>query len=787
MLINFIKVAWRNIVRGRGFTLINITGLTVGMASAMLILLWVQDELSYDRWYANTDRLYQCWDRGRDNQGVTCLNITPQVLGPALKQEYPEVEQATRVGWDETLLFSVGDKKVNIRGTMTDPYFLTMFGFPFVAGDRNTALNNPNSVVLTQKAATVLFGSSDVVGKVVRLDNKYDMTVTAVMKDLPGNTQFDFEFILPWTYLRWTNQTDSSWGHVSTHNYVLLKPHTDLVSLNKRLDDIYARHSADTARHAFLYPLSQLHLYPKFENGVPVGSKMESVRVFILIAVLILLIACINFMNMSTARSEKRAREVGIRKVSGALRGSLIAQFLGESILLAAMAGALALVVVELCLPAFNEITGKQMSIAFGNAYLWVFYAGFIVITGVVAGSYPAFFLSAFRPVSVLKGQFKKAHALITPRKALVVVQFSFAVVLIICTIIIQQQLRYVQDRETGFDRHNLIYTLLSGDMNQHYDMIKGDLLNKGIAEAVTKSSGPLSNTWSFGGADWPGKDPNDKTGFNYFNCDGDIVRAAGLHLIAGRDIDVRHYPTDSSAVILNEAAVRVMGFKNPIGQIINRGTWGVDWHVIGVVKDFILESPYDQIKPICIQGPKANWFNMIHIKFNGAHTTAESLAATEKVFRQYNPQYPFEYQFIDQEYAKKFSDEQKTETLTAFFAGLTIFISCLGLFGLAAYMAENRIKEIGVRKVLGASVVSITTLLSRDFLKLVVIAIVVASPIAWWSMNKWLAGYSYRVPIYWWIFAAAGASAVAIALLTVSFQAVRAAMANPVKSLRSE
>ncbi len=787
MLINFLKVAWRNIVRGKGFTLINISGLTIGMASAMLILLWVQNELSYDRDYANSDRLYQAWNKGRNNQGIDCWNITPKPLGPDLKREYPEIEKATRVGWDETVLFTVGDKKINIKGTMADPDFLTMFRFPFLQGDINTAINRPNDIVLTQRAAKTLFGDGDAIGKNVRLDNKYDMTVTGVLKDLPSNTAFDFDFVLPWSYMRWTRQDDSAWDQNSTHNYVLLKPHTDIAALNKRVAKVYHGHISDSVTQVFLYPVSELHLHGSFDNGVPNGGKMQAVRVFILIAVLILLIACINFMNMTTARSEKRAKEVGIRKVSGALRGSLIGQFLGESILLAAMAGALALVVMQLCLPVFNNLTQKQLSVNFGNIYFWLFFPGFILFTGVVAGSYPAFFLSAFRPVAVLKGQFKKAHALVTPRKALVVLQFTFAIILIICTIIIERQVKYAEARETGYDKSKLISTSLAGDIIKKYDLIRHELLSKGIAVAVSKTSGPLTATWSTGGAHWTGKSPDDKTGFNYFNCDGDIVRTAGLQLVGGRDIDLIHYPTDSNAVLINQAAARVMRFKEPIGQVINSGSWNTSWHVIGVVKDFVFESPFDPIKPMIIQGPKADWFNMMHIKFNGNRSTAENLAAAEKIFRQYNPLYPFDYGFTDQEYAKKFDEEQKTGTLTAFFAGLTILISCLGLFGLAAYMAENRIKEIGVRKVLGASVANITTLLSKEFVALVLIAIVLASPIAWLSMNRYLAGYSYRVGISWWIFAAAGGGAVMIALFTVSFQAIRAAMANPVKSLRSE
>jgi putative ABC transport system permease protein len=788
MLKNFLKVAWRSLRRGKGFSVINISGLAVGMATALLILLWVQNEFSYDSFYTHSDRLYQLWRNGKDNTGITSFNITPQILGPTLKQDYPEVERATRVFWDETLLLSRGEKKINIKGTMADPDFLEMFDFPLVAGDRATALSSPTQMVITERMAKVFFGNEDPVGKTLRIDNKYDYAVSAVLKDLPNNTQFDFEYVLPWDFVRMQGGTDSLWDKHSVHNFVQLKPHVDLAAFNAKTKNIYTEHGNRYGTTSFLYPVSWLRLYSDFEDGKPAGGRIERVRIFTVIAVFILLIACINFMNMSTARSEKRAKEVGIRKVSGALRGSLIGQFLGESVLLAALAGVFALGLVEVLLPFFNSLTGKTLVIGFEDWRFWVAFIGFVVFTGVLAGSYPAVFLSSFRPVAVLKGSFKKGGALITPRKVLVVLQFTFAIVLIICTIIIEKQVEYARDRETGYNKRNMIYSFLSGDIGKNYDAIKNELLSQGIATAVTRTSAPLTESWSAGGEEWPGKDPDDRTTFNEFYCDGGIVRTAGLQLVAGRDIDPQQYPTDSTAVLLNETAVKVMGFKNPLGMEINPGHWGAkSWRVVGVVKDFIMESPFEKIKPMVINGPKASWFNLFHIKLNEAHSTAQSLAAVERVLKQYNPLYPFEYHFIDQQYAKKFDDEKASATLTAVFAGLTIFISCLGLFGLAAYMAENRTKEIGVRKVLGASIGSILTLLSKDFVKLVLIALVVASPVAWLVMSRWLAKYAYHIGIPVWVFVMAGVGAVVIAVATVSFQAIRAALANPVKALRSE
>src|ERR1035438_10467211 len=457
MLNKFFVIAYRNILRNKSFSVINISGLAIGMASAMLILLWVQNELSYDSFYANSDRLYQSWNRDRGNNGINCWNVTPKVLGPTLKQDYPEIEKATRINWDEAILLTVGEKKMNITGSMVDPDFLAMFQFPFIRGNMNTALNNPNDIVITQKLSKQLFGNEDPLGKTIRLDNKYDFNVSAVMKDLPNNTEFDFEYLLPWSFMHVRNEDDSSWGSNSTHNFVLLKPNASIASVNSKIQNIIIKHTGQgTTTKSFLYPVSKLRLYSNFENGVEAGGKIETVKVFILIASFILLIACINFMNMSTARSEKRAKEVGIRKVVGARKGSLIGQFIGESILIAFIAGAFALIIVQLCLPVFNTLTKKQLVIEYSNIYFWFSFTGFILFTGIIAGSYPAFFLSSFKPVSVLKGSFKKTNALVTPRKVLVVLQFTFAIILIICTIIIERQIDYAKDRESGYDKNNL-------------------------------------------------------------------------------------------------------------------------------------------------------------------------------------------------------------------------------------------------------------------------------------------------------------------------------------------
>jgi ABC-type antimicrobial peptide transport system permease subunit len=506
---------------------------------------------------------------------------------------------------------------------------------------------------------------------------------------------------------------------------------------------------------------------------------------FGIIAAFILLIACINFMNLSTARSEKRAKEVGIRKVVGAQKVYIIGQFIGESVLMSFIAGIIAIAIVLLSIPAFNELIGEKIAINYDSPRSWVGGIGFIVFTGILAGSYPAFFLSSFQPVQVLKGTFKKAHALVTPRKILVVLQFTFAIILIICTFIVRQQINHAQNRETGYNKNNLIYHLFTGDIEKNYDLIKNELLTSGVASSITKTSAPLTQSWSDGwGQEWEGKDPNDKTDFFRYNQEGGLGVTAGLQFIKGRDFDVKQYPTDSSAMIINESAWKVMKFKDPIGKIVKDN--GSEWHIVGVIKDFILTSPYEPTKPMLIFGAKS-WFQTMLIKLSATTSTSDGLKKAESIFKKYNPQYPFDYKFIDEEYAKKFEAEQRIGTLAGLFAGLTIFISCLGLFGLATYMAENRIKEIGVRKVLGASVTGIAALLSKDFLKLVIISFVLAVPIAWWAMYSWLQDYSFRVTIQWWVFAMAGLLSVLIAVITISYQAIKAAIANPVKSLRTE
>ena len=791
MLKNIFLVTVRNLWRNKSFASINIIGLAIGMASALLIGLWIQYEVSYDRWYTKTDRIHQLYSREDYNGKPDAWPRVSALMAATLKKDYAEVEDATRI---RTVYFLVSkeDKHFNLEGAFADPSFLSIFSFPVLHGDVHTALSGEQGIVLTEHVAKSLFGDGDAIGQTVRIDSAANFKVTAVLKDLPGNTEFSFQYLLPWSYLHrlhWDNN-GGSWKNTEAVTYALLKPGTSASAFDMKVKDIVRQHTTElqgTNRETFTQPLVRAHLYSKVENGRLTGGRISNVRMFSIIAVFILLIACINFMNLSTARSEKRAREVGVRKVVGAVKGLLVAQFIGESVILAALSFVLSLFIVAVSLKGFNQLIGTDLRTDFGEMRFWVFSGCFILCTGVIAGSYPAFYLSSFRPVQVLKGSFKKVNALLAPRKVLVVLQFTFAIVLIICTIIVERQIRYARERDAGYKRDRLVFTFVQGDVLKHYDLIRKELIGSGAAVAVTKLYSPMTRAWgSVNGFSWPGSVETDKKiNFMQFESDADFVRTTGTRLIQGRDIDLNGYPTDSTAVLLNEAAVKIMRLNDPVGKTI-RNDRGVDCHVVGVLKDFIIESPYDAIEPMIIQS-LATTYPVLHFRLNPANSVSDDLKKAETVFKRYNPQYPFEYYFTDEGYNNKFRSQQQQGKLGLLFSVLTIFISCLGLFGLASYMAESRRKEIGIRKVLGASVMRIASLMARDFVRLVIIAVLIATPIAWYAMHAWLEGFSYRIDIGLWVFVGAGLLAIVIAMATIGYQAVTAALANPVKSLRAE
>lgn len=791
MLANYFKVASRVMVRNKSFSLINILGLTMGLTGALLLFLWIGKEFTYDEFHANKDDIYKAWNRARIDGALQCWDRTPRVLAPTVAQEYSAVERAVSYAdYNTAFLFTKGDVRImKNSGAFTDPQFLSMFSFPLIKGDPLKALSDPNSIVLTEDFARELFGDKEAFGEVITIweeNNSFDFTITGIVKELPANTSFQFQYLIPFQFLESIGEKDTYWGNNSVDTYVQLKAGTDADRFNEEVKNITRKHtSGENITEVFLYPLTKMRLYSRFDNGMPAGGRIEVVQLLGILGICLVAIACINFINLSTARAQKRSREVGVRKVTGAHRYSLVVQFLCESVLITVLAGILAVVLVMFFLPAFSGLVEQKLTLDYTNIAVWGAIGVGILTVGILAGSYPAFYLSSFNPVRVLKGSPLTGSNRNFFRKVLVVFQFSFAMTLIIATLVVQEQIEYAQHRDAGYSRENMVYQYITGDLDKNYQAYKNELLQSDIAVSVTKTSSPItevwSNSWEFG---WNGKDPQSKIVVDRFYTDEDIVSTAGLTLVAGRDMDLDKYPTDSTAVLLNEAAVKTMGFDNPIGELITDS--GTEWHVVGVVKDFLLRSPFQKVKPMVLQGSKG-WFSVIHIRLNHNRPIHENLAALEKLYTKYNPVYPFDYNFVDEVYKNKFVDQEKTQTITTIFTSLAIFISCLGLLGLSTYIIESRVKEIGIRKILGASVVNIAKLLSKDSMRMIIVGILLGCPSAWWGLNQWLMSFEYRITIKPWIFIVAAAAIILIAGFTIVVQIIRAARTNPVSSLKQE
>lgn len=785
MLTNYIKIAFRNLQKNKGFTAINIIGLAIGMASSFLIMLWVYNQISYDRIYKKTDQLYVVGNKGILD-GITRVYFsTPKPFAPAASGAFPEIASISRLEFSKNFLMTVDEKKFKPgNGGFVDQSFIEMFDLPLLSGDKTTILKSPSEIVLTEKLAKSIFGSTDVVGKMIRIDSTEMLSVSGVLKDIPSNSRFrNHNYFLSWKFLEKIGWSDKNWGNNSTQTFIELNEGVNFIDFQNKIKGFYQQHG-DTKNEVYLQAISQSWLYNKFENGIAIGGRVDLVIIFLSIAGIILLIACINFMNLSTAQSERRAKEVGVRKVVGATKSSLVAQFLVEALIMSFIASFIAVILVLIILPYFNDLIGTQLSFNLKSPYLWISLFLFSLFTGVLAGSYPAFFLSSFKPTRILKGGFQKIAGGMNARKILVVFQFTMAVVFILISIIAAKQIQHGLHRESGFDKEKLIYTNDDGDLKKNYSKIKKELLDQGIATSVSRSKSPITENWSGNTMEWEGKPIDNTTQFNRISTDEDLITTFGLTLINGRDFDLQKFPTDSAAMILNESAAKEMNFKNPIGQIVHDE--GRDWHIIGVVKDYIQESPFGSITPMVIEGAYG-WSAFTNIRFHPQLATQEALKKTEDIFRKYNPDYPFEFKFVDEAYAQKFEETKTFGLLANLFTGLTIFISCLGLFGLSAYMAENRTKEIGIRKVLGASILSVTNLLSKEFIYLILISCVVAFPIAYWLMDKFLSKFDYKTDISWNIFFITGLSAIFIAILSVSYQSIKAALANPVNSLRDE
>lgn len=791
MILNYFKVALRVMFRNKTYSAINVFGLALGITGALLLFLWIGKEFTYDLFHVDKERIYKAWNRANDNGNIQCWDVTPRILAPTLQEQFASVEGATSfAGWGDQLLFTVGEKRLlKSSGAYTDPDFLKIFSFPLLKGDTYSAMKEPASIVLTESFAHELFGDKDPYGETLSIGasgNSFSLKVTGILKDLPSNTDFDFEYLIPFQFVEGLQGgREENWGNNSVSSFIKLKEGADIVFFNNEVKGIAKKNRKESENiEIFLYPITKMRLYSRFENGIPSGGRIEIIRLLIILGVVLVVIACINFINLSTARAQRRAKEVAVRKVAGAFKYSLITQFLCESVLIALVAGLISLVAVYFALPAFNTLVQQQLSLDLTNPTFWLVGLLFIASIGLLAGSYPAFFLSTFRPVRILKGENSNRSLL---RTIFVVLQFGFAVQLIISTIVINRQIAYVQNRETGYAKDHLVYQYLTGDLGKNYASYKNELIQSGIATSVTKTSSPITERWSnTTGIEWNGKDPQEKILFERFYTDENFSTTAQLEITQGRDMNLSLFSTDSTAALLNETAAKAMGFVNPIGEVIKDN--GQDWHVVGVVKDFILTSPFQKVEPLIFFGCAGSWaFNVVHIKLNPSKSAQQSIAKLSELSVKYNPDYPFEYHFVDAEYERKFANLETTRTITTLFSFMAIFIAGLGLLGLSTYMIEVRLKEIGIRKVMGGSVLSITRLLSWSSLKPILIAIVLFSPLGWYAMNRWLSSFAYRVSVDVWTLMLAGCVIIAIAMSITMFQTIRAAQTNPVDTLRNE
>jgi putative ABC transport system permease protein len=785
MLRNYIKAAFRNLWKNKGYSFLNIGGLAIGMACAGLIFLWVEDELTFNHYFSNRDNLYKVKDRQTYDGNTFTFDATPGPLSAGIKTEIPGIKNTARTTWGNSVVFSLKDKPIYEEGLYVDPPFLTMFQLQFTQGNAKTAFTQLHSLVISETMANKFFGTGNIIGKTLKVDNKEDYAITGVFKDLPKNVTFSFEWLANFKIYEDQNKWLQGWGSNAVRTFVETQPEADIASINKILYGYVQTKQSEAAARMSIYPMNRWRMYDSFENGKEVPGQIKFVKLFNVIAWIILIIACINFMNLSTARSEQRAKEVGVRKVMGAGKRKLIGQFLGESIFTSMVALLLAVGIMYISLPAFNLLVEKQLSIDIFNPLHIGSLLSIALICGVIAGSYPAFYLSSFNPIYVFKGiKIKAGGSAGMIRKGLVVIQFTISVILIISTIVIYLQIFHIKDRDLGYNKNNLVFMYMQGKMKNNYTVIKNDLLATGFIENTALSNSPIlylySNTGDFS---WEGKDPSKSVLITIEGVSQEYMSTMGLHMKEGREF-YPEFKTDSTSVIINETLAGIINKKPLVGSIISGN--GAKYTVVGVVKDFVYGDMYAPPAPLMLLADTSNC-NILTVRFKPGVQLPAALAKIESVIKNDNPGYPFDYNFVDLEFRKLFKTETLIGQLAEVFSILAIFISCLGLFGLAAYTAEKRSKEIGIRKILGASVQGIAGLLSKEFLLLVAFSCLIAFPIAWWLMHNWLEGYKYRIQISWWIFIGAGLLAVFIALFTVSFQAIRAAIANPVNSLRAE
>ena len=786
MIRNYLKIAWRNLFRNKGFSATNLLGLTIGITCTILISLWVKDELTYDKFHANYKSIYKLYaNRDFNNQIFTDQNMVLPLAG-TIEKSIPQVENAVVTTHRQSHVLRYGDKKLKKDGYTVSEHFFKMFSWKFINGSPSTALPDAYAIVLTRSTAKSLFGNDDPINKIIKVDNDYEAKVTAIVEDPPGNSTFQFDFINSFNYAgNFLSQAMTNWQNSSWDVFLQVKAGANLKAIEKNINDIKYQHDPDDKKIStyFTFPMNKWRLESEFKDGKNVGGMIEYVRLFSIIAIIILLIACVNFMNLSTARSEKRAREVGVRKTLGSGKRQLIFQFFSESIILASIAFVFSILAVFLLLPFFNELVDKHLSLDITQPLFWGVALGLIAFTGFVAGSYPALYLSSFNPVKVLKGTFKPGKEAVLPRHILVVGQFAISILLISATIIIYQQIQHIKNRDIGYDPNNLIMIPASQDTQNTFSAIEDELIKTGMVSAVNRSFSPITDIWWRAQApDWDGKPAGGELIVARMATDVNYTKTMGVKILQGKDFS--GVPADSSNMLINEAAVKAMQLKEPIGTQLRYGTF--KFTVIGVTSDVIMGSPFTAVDPLLTHFSRDN-INSINIRLASSAKPQQAIKAIEPIFRRYNPAYPFEYKFVDEEFNRKFLTEDLISRITNIFAGLAIFICCIGLAGLASFTIEKRVKEIGIRKVLGATLGQLLTLISKDFLKLVLIAFVIATPLAWWFMNIWLEKYPDRVNISIWLFAAVGLLILLLALVVVCLNIMKAAVTNPTKSLRTE
>jgi len=785
MFKNYFKTAFRNLWKNKTYSFLNVFGLAVGIACAALIFLWVENEVSYDHNNFKRNQLYQILENQPFEGKTYTFSATPGLMAEGMKKEFPGVKNSCRLSWDQYTLFNLGEKSIYERGNYADSSIFSMFTIPFVQGKKETVFQQLHSLAISEKMAKKFFGDQkDILGKTLKVDNKEEYVISAVFKDLPQNSSIKFDWLSPFKIYYDNNEWLNDWNTNGTQTFIELEEKADRGLINKKLDNYLKTKDTAVMAQPFLFSMNDWRLHSKFEEGKQVGGRIQSIRTFSIIAWFILLIACINFMNLATARSEKRAREVGVRKVLGAGKKILIAQFIGEAMIMAFLSLIIAVAIIYFVLPAFNTLVEKQLVIGLSDPLHLSALILIGLICGLVAGSYPALYLSSFNPLWVFKGLKLKGSGAAYIRKGLVVMQFTTSIILIIGTIIVYNQIQYIKNRDLGYNKDNVIQTGLRGDMQKNFTVIKNQLLSSGyVANVAMSNLNQLYMGSSTGSFEWEGKDPSKKVLVTQDFVSPEYIKTMGIKMTKGRDF----YPDakkDSLNVIINEAFSKIIGKGDVVGTLLRQDT--IKYTIVGVVKDFVFDDMYGKCDPLIFRS-YPEYFGYMYIRLKEKANVEKAVDKIETVVKSNNPGYPFNYIFVDDEFDRLFKNETLIGKLSRIFALLAIVITCLGLFGLAAYTAERRTKEIGVRKVLGASVTGIAGLLSKDFLKLVILSSLISFPVAWYFMSKWLQDFAYRIQISWWVFIVAAVSAIFIALFTISFQAIKAALANPVKSLRTE